>query len=149
MKFKRRKHNVPEALYHGSPVAGIDTLEPRARRALRRFTRKRPVVFATGDPRFAVAMIPNISDEVTIGYLNDRFFVEERKPGGLKKFKVPGTLYTVPTDNFVAGARNTDPYYEVVSVKPVPTLTQQKIESVLDYLRKNNAVIIRYNDGKR
>ena len=133
-------------LYHGSQTSGIKVLKPNPHNAVN----KRSVVFATSDPRFALAMMYGTGDELAVGYFvntqthEEEMYIDELQPGKLKLLETPGYLYEVSAEGFYQ-----DPalsHVEMVNDSEVRVLREIKVENILEELRKYDISIVTYED---
>ena len=133
-------------LYHGSQVPDLKVLKPNSHNAVS----KRPVVFATSDIRFALAMMYGTGDELAVGYFVDtntheeEMYIDELQPNKLRLLEAPGYLYEVSTEGFYQ-----DPvlsHVELVKDTEAQVIKVSKIYNILDELKKHKITIVKYED---
>lgn len=129
-------------LYHGTTQAGIKMLKPFPHNAIN----GEPVVFATSDRRFALAMIYGTGNELAVGYFVDRethkeeMYIDELREGKLSLLNAPGILYEVAGENFVSDPRLS--HVEFVSKVETPVINEIHIENILEELKKDASLTI-------
>ena len=142
---------VPDALrksgvmYHGSVHSGLKILKPKINVIM-----DKPVIFATPDFRFALAMIHGTGDQIAVGYFIDKdtgkkeMYLDEIKPKSLNLLRKSGCVYEVSSKGFRADSRLMP--VEFIKNADAKVLRQIKINDVLEELRKHDVKITNYGD---
>jgi len=131
-----------KTLYHGTTRAGIKILKPFSHNGVN----GEPVVFATSDRRFALAMIHGTGNELAVGYFVDQethkeeMYIDELQEGKLSLLNAPGVLYEVAGDNFISDPRLS--HVEFVSKIEIPVTNEVYIENILEELKKDASLRI-------
>ncbi|PIR45164.1 MAG: hypothetical protein COV10_00610 [Candidatus Vogelbacteria bacterium CG10_big_fil_rev_8_21_14_0_10_51_16] len=130
--------------YHGSKVGGIKVLEPR----LYKQVTDRPVVFATADKNYALAMIHASGAELAVSYGSDAngkrvMFVDELKPDVLRELEQPGHLYAFSAEGFEPSSEDLEGEY--VSYVSVPIIEETYIPNVRQALEADGVQVVDYD----
>ena len=130
--------------YHGSKVGGITMLEPR----LYKQVSDRPVVFATADPNYALAMIHASGAELAVCYAADAagkraMYVDELRANVLQELEQPGYLYEFSSEGFEPSPENLEGEY--VSYTPVPVMKETFVSNVRQALETAGVHMVDYD----
>ena len=133
-------------LYHGSQASDLKAIKPNPHNAVS----KRPVVFATSDICFALAMIYGTGDELAVSYFIDtnthkeEMCIDELRPNASKLLEAPGYLYEVSEEGFYQDSALS--HVELVKDTEAEVVKVSKIDNILDELRKHKVAIVKYED---
>ena len=131
--------------FHGSKIGGIKQLEPR----LYQQVTNRPVVFATADKDYALAMIHASGAELAVSYALDiqtgkrTMFVDELKPNVLLELEKSGYLYEFASHSFEPSPEDLEGEY--VSYATVFVLKEMFVENVRKTLEASGVQVVAYD----
>ena len=138
------KQASDEELYHGSPIAGVELLEPRPSRVLG----GEAGLFATPSRAAALSFLAPWRDEdFEQGSINGRLYMREQAPGNYEKFfgGRKGYLYKLPSAGFAPDARLTR--FERLSDRPAAPTSSEEIPDILAALAADPSILLlRYGD---
>ena len=133
--------DVNNVLYHGSRNSNIKILEPKPYPSVS----LRPVVFASDDKTYAVAMIFGTGKDLAVSFAkNGEMYIDELSPNKLGALNNPGYLYTVGKEGFVKSPEGLEGEY--VCYHTTPVLIEEKIANVKAFLEKSGAKLIAYEE---
>lgn len=133
-------------LYHGSKTSGIKALTPFPHGIIN----GESGAFATTDIRFALAMIHGSGKELDVGYVTDsntsreQMYIREVVPGALEILSAPGSVYLLEDSGFQEDERLS--HVELISPNETKVISEDRIENILDELRKYDIDFIGFGE---
>ena len=134
-------------LFHGSKIGGIKVFEPKPHF----INKEKPIVFATHDRNYALAMIHGTGDELAVSYAINpetgkrEMYIDELQEGALNILEQVGYIYEVNAEHFSQSPEGLEGEY--VSYSPVPTLSETKVANIADALKHQEMVhMVKYED---
>lgn len=140
----QNEDSVSRTLYHGSKTSGIKVFQPQ----VHFISKDKPVVFATDDKNYALAMMCGTGDELAVSYAINletgkrEMYIDELQPGKLKLLEQTGYLYEVDAAHFGPSPEGLEGEY--VSFEPAEVLAEEKIENIAEILQHNSVHLIAY-----
>ena len=136
---------MDNVLYHGSKTGGIKVFRP----GIHFISRNKPVVFATDDRKYALAMIYGTGNELAVSYSVDgntgkkEIYVDELQEGKLELLEGVGYLYEVEAEHFILSPEGLESEY--VSYASAPVLSETKVDNVAESLKKQGVHLVCYD----
>ena len=130
-------------LYHASKVGGIQVLFPKKHPAL-----PTPVVFATSDQNYALAMTYGSGDMLAVSYGIEKetgkrkLYIDEIKKGTLSLLKKKASLYSLKNEEFEQNSKFKKE--EFIAYTEQTVLGEHKIENVYEELQRRGVKLIPY-----
>jgi hypothetical protein len=141
MKYLKEFNSYIGVLYHGSNKK-LDCLSPSPSKVIN----GENAVFATNRRWLALCFIAKFEDsDIELGYINGIPYIEELKENAFESLKVPGYIYTVPSNNFISDDRLGIQNMEFISTVETNIVETEEIDDVYKELKNTEVYMIPYD----